>query len=91
MQTLVQLLPPVEMGTTHMEISMQNLMRHDLFEGHSYQTPEEYTLQQSQLRLAIERIYAEVKQEMADDHTLSYAEAVAKVVDYIAFDLSMDD
>ena len=70
---------------------MQTLMRHGLLEGYSYQTPEEYTLQQSQLRLAIEHIYAEVKQEMADDHTLSYAEAVAKAVDYIAFDLSMDD
>ena len=81
------------MGTAHMEGSMQTLMRHGLLEGCSYQTPEEYTLQESQLRLALKRIKAEVKQELADDHTLSYADALAKAVDYIAYlvDMQMDD
>ena len=72
---------------------MQTLMRHGLLEGCSYQTPEEYTLQESQLRLALKRIKAEVKQELEDDHTLSYADALAKAVDYIAYlvDMQMDD
>ena len=72
---------------------MQTLMCHGLLKDYSYQIPEEYTLQEGQLRLAIKRIKAEVKQELEDNHTLSYSDALAKAVDYIAdlVDVSMDD
>ena len=72
---------------------MQTLIHHGLLEDYSYQIPEMYALQTSQLRLAIERIKAEVKQELEDDHTLSYSDALGRAVDYIAglVEVSMDD